>query len=156
MIPVRNEPTADFRDRNTELFRRRQELQGRLSPLQAEQQQLAERLQGLDVHHFADTGEVSGWLEQGPQRPVLLADNLEPSRHLDRVLAHLQRQPHPRPERCLLVDPLPLQLDRVALGNCHVRGRRVEVTRSGNEIAVSVDGREYRSQVGDPLEVPYE
>lgn len=71
------------------------------SPFQ--RQQLAERLADLDVLHFFDPDEMAVWLEQGPQRAVLLADNLEPSRHLERLLERLGSLPHAGLERCLLV-----------------------------------------------------
>lgn len=71
------------------------------SPFQ--RQQLAERIQGLNVHHFFDPAGVVAWLKQEPQHAILLADNLEPSRHLERLLAQLPALPHRTPERCLLV-----------------------------------------------------
>lgn len=71
------------------------------SPFQREQ--LSGRLEGLDPCHLSSPAEVLAWLEQGPARAILLADNLEPSRHLDRTLGVLRERPRLRPERCLLV-----------------------------------------------------
>lgn len=58
--------------------------------------------------------------------------------------------------RGILVDPLPLAMDQVTLLGATVRGRRVEVHRSGNDITIVIDGEKYHSQVGQPLEVPYD
>lgn len=71
------------------------------SPFQREQ--LAERLRGLDVRHLSDPAEVPLWLAQEPEQAVLLADNLEPGRHLERALEQLESMPGRRPGRCLLV-----------------------------------------------------
>lgn len=71
------------------------------SPFQ--RQQLVARLDGLEVRHLDNPAEAVGWLEQRPPRALLLADNLEPSRHLDRTCGALRERPQLRPDRCVLV-----------------------------------------------------
>jgi hypothetical protein len=58
--------------------------------------------------------------------------------------------------RGIMVDPLPLAMDHVTLLGATIRGRRVEVHRSGNDITIVIDGEKHHSQVGQPLEVPYD
>lgn len=53
----------------------------------------------------------------------------------------------------LRIDPLPMEVDRVELSGCVVRGREVRVVRRGREVRVEVDGREHRTEVGRPLEI---
>lgn len=53
----------------------------------------------------------------------------------------------------LRIDPLPMELDRVELSGCVVRGHDLRLVRRGREVRVEVDGQEHRTEVGRPLEI---
>ncbi len=56
----------------------------------------------------------------------------------------------------IIVDPLPFELERVSLRGAVVRGRSIDIERTGNTIVATVDGTEHVSEVGTPLEITYE
>jgi len=51
------------------------------------------------------------------------------------------------------IDPLPLDLDWVALDNAFVRGHEIGVERRGHDVSVRVDRRLHTTTVGTPLEI---
>lgn len=55
----------------------------------------------------------------------------------------------------LVVDPLPMGLDRVSLERCRVRGHEVAVHLEGGTLEVTVDGATHRGSPGTPLAVPW-
>ncbi len=56
----------------------------------------------------------------------------------------------------ILVDPLPLDLDRAALTGASVQGHSIDVHREGREVTVAMGGTRHRTVVGQPLEIPYD
>jgi hypothetical protein len=56
----------------------------------------------------------------------------------------------------ILIDPLPTNLDHVTLEGARIAGHVVHVTRNGNQVTATVDGREYTTELGRPLEVLHE
>lgn len=58
-------------------------------------------------------------------------------------------------EHHLLVDPLPVPVDDVAVSDLRLRGHTVWVTRHAGEIELEMDGRPYYGKAGTPMEIPW-
>jgi len=56
----------------------------------------------------------------------------------------------------VMVDPLPMNFDHVTLEGVHVAGHTVDVRREGGHILATLDGREYTTELGSPLEIRYD
>jgi len=65
--------------------------------------QISARLEAAAPYLARSPEEVREWLLDGPADSIVLADNLEPDRHLDALLERLSVEPDLRPERCLHV-----------------------------------------------------
>lgn len=53
----------------------------------------------------------------------------------------------------ILVDPLPLDLERVELQGAQIAGHSVDMSREKEHITVTVDGAAYETELGRPLEI---
>ena len=56
-------------------------------------------------------------------------------------------------EAGVVVDPLPIGVERVRLGACRARARQLGVTIEGGDVTLEIDGERHRGTRGTPLEV---
>jgi len=53
----------------------------------------------------------------------------------------------------ILIDPLPIEVGEVLLEGAIVRGKRVDLTRNGDSIEVTVGNKSYQTSVGTPIRI---